>query len=54
MSKILKTRNLSATQTFQYFKTQNINQNDSDKLKLEDIRNIYNFLYDDNFCNILI
>ena len=55
MSKIVKTRNLSATQTLQYFNsTQNLKSNDSDKLKLEDIRNIYNFLYDDNFSNILI
>ena len=55
MSKIVKTRNFSATQTLQYFNSsQNLKTFDSDKLKLEDIKHIYNFLYEDNFSNILI
>ena len=56
MRKYMKTRNLSASQTLQYFNTSqnNLKSKDSDQLKLEDIKLIYNFLYDDNFSNILI
>ena len=50
-----KTRNCSGFQTLQYFNSsQNTKINESEKLKLEDIKNIYNFLYEDNFSNILI
>ena len=55
MNKIIKTRNFSATQTLKYFNSsQNMKANDVEKLKLEDIKYIYNFLYEDNFENILI
>ena len=55
MNKNIKTRNFSVTQTLQYFNsTQNLKTSDSDKLKLEDIKQIYNFLYSDNFSNILV
>ena len=55
MNKIIKTRNFSGTQTLQYFNsTKNVKTNDSDKLKLEEIKYIYCFLYEDNFSNILI
>ena len=55
MNKIIKTRNFSGIQAFQYFSsTKNEKTNDSDKLKLEEIKHIYNFLYNDNFSNILI
>ena len=51
----IKTRNFSATQTLQYFNSsQNFKSNDTEKMKLEDIKLIYNFLYEDNFSNILI
>ena len=46
----IKTRNFLATQTLQYFNSsQNFKSNDTEKLKLEDIKLIYNFLYEDNF-----
>ena len=52
---MIKTRNLSATQTLQYFNSsQNAKSNDNEKLKLEEIKLIYDFLYEDNFSNILI
>ena len=55
MNKVIKTRNFSATQTLQYFNSsQNLKSKDSDKLKLDDIKLIYDFLYTDNFSNILI
>ena len=55
MSKITKTRNLSATQTLQYLKSSQIAKiNESEKLKLEEVKYIYDFLYEDNFPNILI
>ena len=55
MNKIIKTRNFSASQTLKYFNSsQNMKANDVEKLKLEDIKYIYNFLYEDNFENILI
>jgi hypothetical protein len=50
-----KTRNFSATQTLQYFKTsQNAKKNDNEKLKIDEVKFIYDFLYEDNFSNILI
>ena len=55
MDKIIKTRNLSASQTLKYFNySQSMKTSDNEKLKLEDIKCIYNFLYEDNFSNILI
>ena len=55
MNKNIKTRNFSANQTLQYFNsTHNLKTSDSYKLKLEDIKLIYNFLYSDNFSNILV
>ena len=45
MNKVIKTRNFSATQTLQYFNSsQNLKSKDSDKLKLDDIKLIYDFL----------
>ena len=56
MNKIIKTRNFSGTQNLQYFNsTKNMKtNNDNNKLKLEEIKYIYYFLYEDNFSNILI
>ena len=56
MNKIIKTRNFSGTQSLQYFNsTKNMKtNNDNNKLKLEEIKYIYYFLYEDNFPNILI
>ena len=55
MNRIIKTRNFSATQTLQYFNSsQNLKSSDNDKLKLDEIKLIYDFLYEDNFSNILI
>ena len=55
MNKIIKTRNFSANQTLQYFNSsQNLKSNDNEKLKIEDIKSIYDILYEDNFSNILI
>ena len=52
MSKIIKTRNLSASQTLQYFNSSKSCENE--KLKLDEIKLIYDFLYEDSFPNILI
>ena len=55
MSKIKKTRNLSSVQTLQYFNSsQKSKTSENDKLKLDEVKYIYDFLYEDNFSNILI
>ena len=55
MSEIKKNRNFSATQTLHYFKSsQNLKSKENEKLKIDEIKYIYDFLYEDNFSNILI
>ena len=55
MNRISKTRNLSANQTIQFFNsTQMLKTKINEKLNLEDLENIYNYFYEDNFHNILI
>ena len=55
MNRNIKTRNLSETQTIQYFNsTQIIKVKENDCLDIKDLENIYNYLYENNFHNILI
>ena len=55
MNRNKKTRNLSETQTIQYFNsTQIMNIKENDFLDIKDLENIYNYLYENNFHNILI
>ena len=55
MRKYIKKKNLSVSQTLQMFNSsQNIKSKDIEQIKLEDIKEIYNFLYEDNFPKILI
>ena len=51
----IKTRNLSECQTLQYFNSNKImNVKENDYLDIKDLENIYNYLYENNFHNILI
>ena len=55
MNRNIKTRNSSETQTIQYFNsTQIIKVKENDCLDIKDLENIYNYLYENNFHNILI
>jgi len=55
MNKNLRTRNLSANQTIQFFNSAQILNTKVDRqITLEDLENIYNYFYEDNFHNILI
>ena len=55
MSRINKTRNFSAIQTIKYFNsTQMFKTMENEKLIIDDLEHIYNYLYEDNFQNILI
>ena len=55
MRKYIKKKNLSVSQTLQMFNSsQNIKSKDIEQIKIEDIKEIYNFLYEDNFPKILI
>ena len=55
MNSNIKTRNLSETQTIQCFNsTQIMNIKEHDFLDIKDLENIYNYLYENNFHNILI
>ena len=55
MSRINKTRNFSATQTIQCFNsTQMFKTKENERLVIDDLEHIYNYLYEDNFQNILI
>ena len=51
----IKPRNLTESQTIQYLNsTQIMNIKENDSLDIKDLENIYNYLYENNFHNILI
>ena len=55
MNRNIKTRNFSANQTIQSFKSnQMLRIKDNEKINFEDLEHIYNYFYEDNFHNILI
>ena len=55
MNKNTKNRNFSANQTIECFSsTQILKCEDNDKLNIEDLENICNYFYEDNFHNILL
>ena len=55
MNRNIKTRNFSANQTIQSFKSnQMLRIKENEKINFEDLEHIYNYFYEDNFHNILI
>ena len=55
MNKNTKNRNFSENQTIECLSsTQMLKCEDNDKLNLEDLENICNYFYEDNFHNILL